>query len=61
MLREAIETTGYDWKADGRNLPEALLAIMRETGRPVHDPPTQRSYRRLDLRAALDRVFGRAK
>lgn len=57
VLREAIEKVGYDWKADGRNLPEAMLAIMKKTGKTVEDPGTKRSYQRLDLRAALDHVF----
>lgn len=61
LLREAIETTGYDWKADGRNLPEAMLAILQKTGKPVEDRATGRSYRRLDLRAAVDHVFARAR
>ena len=56
LLRELIETTGYAWKTDGPDLPEAMMAIMQKTGREVDDPPTKRSYRRLDLRAALDHV-----
>ena len=63
LLRELIETTGYDWKADGPNLPEAMMAIMQKTGQEVDDLPTKRSYQRLDLRAALDHVSaaGRSK
>ena len=57
LLREAIELAGYEWKADGRNLPEAMLAILQKTGTPVEDPGTMRTYRRLDLKAALDHVF----
>lgn len=60
ILREAIEKTEYDWKKRGRNLPEALLAIMQETGQPVEDPATKQTFRRLDLRAALDHVFANA-
>ena len=60
LLREAIEKTGYDWKGDGPTLPEAILAVMQKTGKTVEDPPTRRSYPRLDLRAALDHVFARA-
>jgi hypothetical protein len=56
LLRELIESTGYDWKADGPNLPESIMAVMQKTGQEVEDPPTKRSYRRLDLRAALDYV-----
>ena len=36
LLREAIEKSGYDWKPDGANLPEAMMAIFqknREVGR----------------------------
>jgi hypothetical protein len=60
VLREAIEKTGYDWKADGKNLPEALLAILQKTGTPVDDPGTKRTYRRLDLCAALEHVFAKS-
>jgi hypothetical protein len=60
LLREAIEKTGYDWKADGANLPEAMMAIFQKTGHAVDDPVTKRSYRRLDVQAALEHVFGRA-
>jgi hypothetical protein len=59
VLREAIEKSGYNWKADGRNLPEAMLAIMQKTGNEVEDGGTKRSYRRLDLKAALDHVFAK--
>lgn len=61
VLREAIDQTGYDWKKDGRTLPEAMLAIMQETGAAVHDPGTGLTFKRLDLKAALDRVYGGAK
>lgn len=61
LLREAIEKAGYDWKADGPNLPEAMLAIMQKTGVSVVDQKTKRTYRRLDVQAALDHVFGRSK
>ncbi len=61
LLREAIEKTGYDWKADGKTLPDAMLAIMQRTGVPVTDAAPQRRHRRLDLKAALDDVFARAK
>ena len=59
LLREAIEKNGYDWKADGKNLPEAMLAILQKTGTPVRDDATMRTYRRLDLKAALDYVWNR--
>lgn len=52
LLREAIEKTHYDWQADGSNLPEAMLAILQKTGKVVEDSGSQRSYRRLDLKAA---------
>ncbi len=61
LLREAIEKSGYDWKPNGSNLPEAMLAVLQKTGKPVIDPTTQRSYRRLDVQAALEHVFARAK
>ncbi|MBM4044470.1 MAG: hypothetical protein FJ279_05095 [Planctomycetes bacterium] len=61
LLREAIEKTGYDWKADGATLPDAMMAIFQKTGPAVDDPATKRSYRRLDALAALEYVFGRAK
>ncbi|MES2788054.1 MAG: S8 family serine peptidase [Planctomycetota bacterium] len=61
LLREAIEKVNYDWKADGKNLPEAMLAIMQKTGKIVDDQPTKRSYRRLDVQAALEHVLGKPK
>ncbi|MCE9534509.1 MAG: S8/S53 family peptidase [Planctomycetes bacterium] len=60
ILREAIETSKYDWKADGKNLPEAMMAIMQKTGKEVQDGP-KRTFRRLDLLAALDHVFSKVK
>jgi len=57
LLREGIEKSGYNWKADGANLPEAMMAIMQKTGVTVQDDATKRSYRRLDLLAALDHVL----
>ncbi len=61
LLREAIEKSGYDWKADGENLPDAMLAIMQQTGAPVEDAVTHRRYRRLNLHAALKHVFAHAQ
>jgi hypothetical protein len=58
LLREAIEKAKYDWKADGANLPEAMMAIFQKTGKAVEDPGTGLSFKRLDLLAALDHVFG---
>ena len=57
VLREAILTSGYDWKQDGRNIAEASMKIMQKTGVKVDDPPSGRSYQRLDLAAALKHVF----
>ena len=61
VLREAIIETGYDWRLDGANVAEAILAIMKKTGVAVADPATKRSYQRLDLAAALKHVFAAAK
>jgi hypothetical protein len=57
LLREAIEKAKYDWKKDGPNLPEAMMAILQRTGQPVKDPGTNLTFRRLNLKAALDEVF----
>ncbi|HEV7403126.1 MAG TPA: acetylxylan esterase [Chthoniobacteraceae bacterium] len=57
ILREAIEKSQYDWKADGPNIAEAMMAIFRKTGVAVEDPGPKRNYRRLDLMAALDHVM----
>jgi dienelactone hydrolase len=57
ILREAIEKNGYDWKTDGPNIAEAMMAIFKNTGATVNDPGPQRSYRRLDLMAALEHVM----
>jgi hypothetical protein len=56
LLREAIEKSGYDWKPDGKNLPEAMMAIFQKTGKAVHDPGTNLTFKRLDLVAALELV-----
>ena len=61
VLREAITQTGYDWKQDGPNMAESILAIMQKTGVAVDDRPTGRSYQRLDLAAALGHVVAAAK
>src|SRR5688572_20801816 len=53
ILREAIDKTGYDWRANGKNLPVAMLAIMQRTGKPVEDEAARLSRSRLDLLAAL--------
>ena len=61
LLREAIEQAKYDWHQDGKNLPEAMLAIMQRTGVEVTDAATERKYRRLDLQAALELVLPSGK
>lgn len=58
LLREAIENQKYDWKQDGATLPDAMLAIFQKTGPAVTDPATQITWRRLDVKAALDHVYG---
>lgn len=58
LLQEAIEKTQYNWKRDGENLPAAMLAILQQTGQGVDDPGTGLAFRRLDLLAALEHVFG---
>lgn len=57
ILREAIEKSHYHWKADGANLPEAMMAILQRTGKRVEDKALKREFRRLDLLAALEHVF----
>lgn len=57
LLREAIAKAQYDWHADGKNLPEAMLAILQKTGVPVEDVATKRTFRRLDAKAAIDHVM----
>lgn len=57
ILREAIQKSGYDWKADGPNLASAMMKIMQTTGKAVADPATKLTFRRLDLAAALKHVL----
>jgi hypothetical protein len=57
ILREAIDKARYDWQSDGPTLPEAMLAILQRTGVAVDDPVTGLTFRRLDLRAAVEHVF----
>ena len=58
VLREAISKTGYDWKQNGPNIPEAMLSIFQKTGPAAVDSKTGRSYRQLNLAAALQYVYG---
>jgi len=57
LLREAIDQRGYDWKKDGPTLPDAMMSIFQKTGVAVTDPATKLTFRRLDVKAALDHVF----
>lgn len=57
VMREAIEKNGYDWKADGKTMADAIMKIMQMTGKPVADAVTGQTYRRLDLLAALKHVM----
>jgi len=57
VLREAIERSGYDWRNESDNLPDALMALFRKTGIKVHDHETGLDFRRLDLLAAIDWVY----
>lgn len=56
LLREAIEKSNYDWKGDGPNLPDAMMTILQRTGPAVVDAPSGLTFRRLDLKAAIDHV-----
>lgn len=60
ILREAIEKARYDWVKSGPTLPDAMMAVMQQTGVPITDPVTGRAYRELDLKAALDHVMAAA-
>lgn len=57
LLREAIHKTGYDWKQDGANLPEAMMSILQKTGLAVKDSASGLTFRRLDVKAALDHIY----
>jgi len=57
ILREAIAESGYRWRQMGETLPSAMMAIFRETGRPVDDEETGLTFAELDLLAAVDCVF----
>lgn len=57
VLREAIEKTGFDWKSKGKNLPEAMLAIFKETGVSAYDKSTGITFKSVNLLNALDLVF----
>lgn len=61
ILREAIEKAGYNWKADGETLPDAMMTIFRRTGVEVKEPDVDRMYRRMDLAAAVRYVFDHGK
>ena len=61
ILREAIGKSGYDWEADGATLPDAMMAIFQKTGVEAEDPAGKRSFRRMDLEAAVRHVFNHDK
>lgn len=61
LLREAMDKSGYDWKQDAPNLPEAMMAVFHRTGSAVEDPASKLTFRRLDVKAAIDAVFQRTK
>lgn len=56
LLREAIDKSRYDWKKYGSTLPDAMLEIFKRTGLAVEDPGSKLTFRRLDVKAALDAV-----
>ncbi len=57
VLREAIEKSNYDWHAKGNNLPEAMMAIFKETGTTARDSETGIEFPVANLLNALDLVF----
>lgn len=57
ILREAIEKRGFDWTKLADNLPDAMMRVFLETGATIKDKATGKSYQRLDMLAALDRVW----
>ena len=57
ILREAIDISAYPWRERAANLPEAVLAIFCDSGRPVEDAATGSTFSELDLLAAVDCVF----
>ena len=57
ILREAIEKSGYNWKADDPNMAQAMMTLFQKTGKRVDDPPGTQTYSRLDLQAALAHVM----
>ena len=59
ILREAITRADYPWQDDGPNLPEAIMAIFKQTGVATNDPATGLAFCRLDLLAAVDHVMSR--
>jgi hypothetical protein len=58
ILREAIEKFDFNWRHYGDTLPDAMMAIFKQTGPMVYDPATRLDFRRLDLLAAVRSVMG---
>ena len=58
ILREAIALARYEWQQHAANLADAMMAILKATGVDVHDSGTGLDFKRLDLLAALNHVFG---
>lgn len=58
ILREAIDKTHYPWQSIAQTLPQAMCKLFQETGLPIHDELTGLSFKQIDIKAALDKVFG---
>ena len=61
VLREAIEKKSYDWKKEGKTLPDAMMAIFQKTGKEVLDEETGLKFREANLLDALDYVYAGGK
>lgn len=57
IWREAVEKNGFDWKAYGKTMPEAAMAIFKLTGRDYNDAVTGITFKALNLEAVIDFVW----
>jgi len=56
IIREALQMAGLDLRGDFNTYQDHLLHLLQSTGTNVYDPATDLTFKRLDLRAALDAI-----
>jgi hypothetical protein len=57
IWREAVEKTGFPWKDYGKTMPEAAMAMFKQTGKEYTDEVTGLSFKALDLEKVIDLIM----